>query len=439
MPAKPLTREGPHALPAAPPGLFVPRILLPAPSADLFRWSVIACDQHTANLSYWQETARIVGDSPSTLQLVLPEYYLEHPDDRSLSSRIDAINRTMDRYLAEGLLRELEPGCMLVDRQTPEHASRLGLVIAVDLEHYDFTPGNRQLIRATEGTVMERIPPRAQIRRHAALELPHIQLLVDDPGRQVIEPLLRAVRRSGQSPVYETCLMQGGGSVRGWFFPAADPVLAQALQAMANLPGVVKNNLMLAVGDGNHSLATAKAHWEHVREQAGPEHPARYALVEIVNLHDDGLVFEPIHRILDGMTPDKFQALARDWFKGQDMSVISGPPPDTHDWPLAIPVLAPGQAFSLVFGRPRDRLAAALLQPFLDHLCAGFDVRVDYIHGRGEVERLAGQGQIGLLLPALDKADFFPTLARDGIYPRKTFSMGEAHEKRYYMECRRIR
>ena len=438
MPANTKSPHGPSGLPVAPPGLLIPRILLPAPQIDLYRWSVIACDQHTANLEYWQKTAQIVAGSPSTLHLVLPEYYLEHPDELPLTARITAINKTMARYLADGLLRELEPGCVLVDRRTPEHASRLGLVVAVDLEHYDSTPGNRQLIRATEGTVIERIPPRAQIRRDAALELPHIQLLIDDPARQVIEPLFQAVRTAGQAPCYETGFMQGGGSVRGWFFPAADPALGRALQALAELPRVIENNLMLAVGDGNHSLATAKAHWDRVREQAGPDHPARYALAEVINLHDDGLAFEPIHRTLDGIGLDDFLGLAGAWFIGQGVRVVTEPEA-AQDWPLSIPVLASGQACRLVFTHPRDSLAAALLQPFLDDLSGTHGVRVDYIHGLDEVRRLAGQGQLGLVLPALDKADFFPTIARDGILPRKTFSMGDAHEKRYYMECRRIR
>jgi hypothetical protein len=424
----------------SPPGAIIPRILFPAESVDLYRWAVIACDQHTARPAYWQETARIVGDAPSALNLILPEYYLEHPDDVPVERRIEAINTTMRQYLDQGLLRVLDPGCILINRQTPEHTGRIGLILAIDLDCYDFTPGNKNLIRATEGTVIERIPPRVAIRRDAPLELPHVQVLIDDPQRLVIEPLFRSVQAKGLDPLYETALMQGGGSVSGWFIPSGTPQLVRSIEALQTLDSYIKYGLMMAVGDGNHSLATAKAHWEKNRSQLPADHPSRYALVEVINLHDSGLSFEPIHRAVAGISLDLFVQEARCWFKDQ---AVSFAPPDgacSHgDTAVVIPVLSRGQNLDMTFTGPGISLPVALLQPFLDNLILKTPARVDYIHGSSEIRRLADAGQISLLLPAMDKHDLFPYIARDGVLPRKTFSMGEAHEKRYYMECRSIR
>jgi hypothetical protein len=422
---------------AVPRGLAVPKVLLPAANLDLGRWSVVACDQYTAQPDYWQQTEAIVGDAPSTLRLILPEYYLEHPAACSTEARVRAINQTMQRYLAEGILRQLPPGCVLVDRRTPRHASRLGLVLAIDLDCYDFVPGNRQLIRATEGTVLERIPPRAAIRRDAPLELPHVQVLIDDPDCQVIEPLALALR-AGDESLYETELMQHGGSVRAWFIPSTAPLLHQAWRALERLNSLRAYGLLMAVGDGNHSLATAKAHWQALRDSVAPDHPARYALVEVVNLHDPGLAFEPIHRIVAGVAPETFLDEARTWFAKEDCAILepgqSELPPGAH----RIPILTASGRSDLILSRPSSPLAVASLQPFLDDLVRRTGARMDYIHGASVVRELAAAGQIGLLLPVLDKERLFPTIASDGILPRKAFSMGEANEKRYYMECRRI-
>lgn len=443
---------------AADLGLAIPSICLPQPGLDLHRWAVIACDQFTAQPGYWAETEQIAGHSPSALHLVLPEIYLEQPGSQPVPDRIKNINATMQQYLADGTLRELSPGWIAVDRATPGHPSRKGLVLAIDLEHYDFTPGNSQLIRATEGTVLDRIPPRLAIRRDAPLELPHVQLLIDDPGLTVIQPLFEAFQAS--QPVYETVLMQQGGSVRGWFIPGDSPAILQALQALSNLESLKKHGLLCAVGDGNHSLATAKAHWESLRSQVAPDHPARYALVEIVNIHDAGLDFEPIHRVVFNMAPEDFLAAAAAFFAGQDLAVRLTSKPaepagavgaagiDARPATLqvsagtecqVIPLFCREKCWELQIGSPRSKLAAASLQDFLDDLSAQAAIRVDYIHGEDVVRQLAGQGALGLLLPALDKKEFFAIIAKDGLLPRKTFSMGEAREKRYYIECRRIR
>lgn len=434
-----ISRQGGSRSPQVlPSGVIVPEILFPSESVDLYRWAVIACDQHTARPDYWEETARLVGDVPSTLNLILPEYYLEHPDGVPIRERIEAINDAMRRYLSQGILRPLGPGCILTDRQTPEHQSRSGLLLAIDLDCYDYAPGNRNLIRATEGTVVERIPPRAAIRQDAPLELPHAQVLIDDPQHRVIEPLAEAVRTAKMKPLYRTELMQRGGSISGWFFPAGSPELQNALLALGKLNSLRQYGLMMAVGDGNHSLATAKAHWAKNRQSLPADHPARYALVEVINLHDDGLSFEPIHRVLAGISLELLIREAVSWFSDQAPEFV---PAGNTGAPgtVTVPVLSRDRQLDLVIGKPRTTLPAGLLQPFLDHLSGKAGVRIDYIHGSDEVRRLAASGQIGLLLPAMSKQDLFPGLARNGVLPRKTFSMGEAHEKRYYLECRSIR
>jgi hypothetical protein len=431
---------------AAALGLIAPEICLPRPGVDLAFWPVIACDQFTSEPEYWQETAALVGDRPSTLHLILPELYLDHPGRLPVSERITRINQCMRQYLTDGTLQTLPAGWILVDRATPVHPSRKGLLVAIDLDCYDFRPGSRQLIRATEGTVLERIPPRLRIRQDAPLELPHVQLLIDDPARSVIEPLFAALQ--DREPLYATSLMQGGGSVRSWFMPAGGAHFQQALQALSRLDSVVRLGLLAAVGDGNHSLATAKAHWESLRHQVAPDHPARFALVELINIFDVGLAFEPIHRVIFGLSPEDFLAGARAWFAAQDLRIDEA----GQDVPAAAATGSDQtdtaeQAFSLLWrdrrwqvriGCPAHSLIAGSLQPWLDSLVSERSIRIDYVHGDDVVRRLAADSALGLLLPALTKADFFQTIAREGILPRKTFSMGEAREKRYYFESRRI-
>ncbi|HBP38228.1 MAG TPA: DUF1015 domain-containing protein [Clostridiales bacterium] len=436
-----------HPLPwikAAGLGLAVPAICLPLNGIDLQRWAVIACDQFTSQPEYWQQADQFVGQHPSTLKMILPEHYLDHPGDLPVASRIDRINACMNQYLADGTLRQLPPGWIAIDRQTPDHPSRKGLVLAIDLDCYDFRPGNRQLIRSTEETVLERIPPRLAIRRDAPLELPHIQLLIDDPGQTVIEPLLSS--QAGSRPLYETDLMLGGGHIRGWFIPGDSPALQQALNALACLDSLSRHGLLLAAGDGNHSLATAKAHWEVRRGSLPPDHPARFALVELVNIHDSGLDFEPIHRVVFNLSTEDFLTAAGSYFASQNFTVSETDPgcatvPDASspDGAQSFPLFGCGRCWLCRIGSPAHHLTAGSLQGFLDHLTRGNPaVRIDYIHGESVIRQLADQGSLGLLLPVLEKNRFFDTIAAVGVLPRKTFSMGEAREKRYYFECRRI-
>ena len=417
-------------------GVAIPEIYLPRQGSDLFRWAVVACDQFTSQPEYWQKVADIVGPAPSTHRLILPELFLDCPGDLPVADRIRGINQAMSRYLSDGTLTSVGSGWIAIDRKPCRHTSRKGLLLAVDLNRYAFEPGNRQLIRATEGTVLDRIPPRLEIRREAPLELPHVQLLIDDPGKTVIEPLFDAL--AAFSPVYDTPLMLEGGHIRGWMIPADSPFIRQGLLALSNLDSLRRYGLLFAVGDGNHSLATAKAHWQRIRDWVPADHPARFALVELINIHDTGLDFQPIHRVVFDLDPTVFLTQAKHFFADQDLVVSQGRPdmhsPDEHGFSL----LWQEQVWSFAVRKPQNNLAAGSLQDFLDQLVLKENCRIDYIHGTDVVRGLARQGHLGLLLPSIDKSSFIATIARDGILPRKTFSMGEAAEKRYYMECRKI-
>jgi len=438
--------------------LHVPTILLPRPGIDLKRWAVIACDQYTSDEDYWQKVAETVGSDPSTLQLIYPEVYLEEADS---AARIGAINAAMRRYLDDGTLQAQSPGCLLVDRQTSEQPSRKGLMAALDLEAYDYNEGAGTLIRATEGTILDRLPPRVRVRRDAAIELPHIMVLIDDPRQTVIEPLFAKV----DAPVYDTELMFGGGRVRGWQV-AAPELLEQVAAALRELAAPQafaeryavddKPVVLYAMGDGNHSFATAKAVWEEIKRNAADpaavmDHPARYALVELVNVHDPGLEFEAIHRVLFDVDP---QALLDELKQASDaagspltvircadrVELAARSALETGNGRHLIPFVDAKGCGLLVVEKPAFHLAVATLQHLLDGYLAGRrGPRIDYIHGDEAVTRLgSAPNRIGFYLPSISKHDLFKTIILDGALPRKTFSMGEADEKRFYLECRRI-
>lgn len=413
-------------------GLSPADILLPAPHVDPARWAVIACDQHTSDPAYWQRVESCVGDAPSTLRLTFPEIYLSEGFDR-----VADIQRTMRAYVADGtLVPAVRDGFVLVER-TIASGSRLGLMARVDLEMYDFEHGSASLVRATEGTILERIPPRVRIRTGAPLETPHVMLLVDDPGRTVIEPLYQ--RRRRLTPLYDFELMEGGGRLRGWRVDGEreKQQVASALDALRSACG----GLLYAVGDGNHSLATARQCWLNLRDTLPPEaragHPARYALVELVNLHDDALVFEPIHRVLFHVDEqDVLHSLSA--FLSRRGAAMAPRRARADEQPLAF--LCAKGALSLAVQNAPFALPVATLQRFLDeYLPSRPEARLDYIHGEAFARGLAREpGNACFLLDALDKHALFPAVRRDGALPRKTFSMGEADEKRYYMECRAI-
>lgn len=430
-------------------GVKIPEILLPSGLVDLKKWSVVACDQYTSQPDYWEAVAREAAGLPSTLNLIFPEIYLK---DEDREARIRNINAAMGRYLESGILEPQKPGFILIDRSTRHTASRKGLILAVDLECYDYAPGSRTLIRATEGTVLDRIPPRVKIREKAPIELPHIMLLIDDPEKTLIEKLYE--KRDSYSKLYDFELMQNGGHIRGWKLEDGESLslVAAALAGLAQGP----TPLLFAAGDGNHSLATAKAHWENVRAglepQAVANHPARYALVEVVNVHDDGLVFEPIHRVLfrvrgaevldniaricKGNSRAHYKLYASKDDMESSLNKIKGRR-DIHH----LPFILEGEFGLITVEGPACNLEVGTLQGFLDELLKEKShIEADYIHGAEVVTELGSRkGCMGFYLPVMDKRDLFRTVILDGVLPRKTFSMGEADEKRYYLECRRIR
>ena len=431
-------------------GVQIPQVWLPRPGTDLTRWATIACDQYTSQPEYWESVEQIVGDAPSTLHLTFPEVYLERP---GAEARIARIQAAMGGYLADGLLLP-QDGMVYVERRVGGKLRR-GLVLALDLECYDYTKGSQSLIRATEGTIIERLPPRMRIRRGAPLELPHILVLIDDPACTVIEPLSEAKARL--TPLYDFELMLNSGHLEGYL--VADPALeAQAVRALEALAdpqafrqkygvGAEQAVLLFAMGDGNHSLATAKAIWDQIKPQVGMDHPARYALVEIENVHDAGLEFEPIHRVLFGLREDVLSAMQAAF--GDDYSYLpcAGQLEMTFkvdaaagQVPQQIGVVSTEGYGVVSLANPTANLPVGTLQAFLDgFLKQGGAERIDYVHGADVVCRLGAQpGNAGFYVPGMEKGDLFKTVILDGALPRKTFSMGEAHEKRFYMECRRI-
>lgn len=427
----------------------IPEIMLPREGTDLSKWAVIACDQYTSQPEYWAETDRTVGDAPSTLRLTLPEVYLEEAD---VADRTAEIHRTMRRYLEDGTLRTLPAGVVLTERWSGGACPRRGIVLAVDLEAYEYTPGSASLIRPTEKTVVERIPPRLKVRQGACIELPHIMILIDDPDRKIIEPLFDGTDKLEK--VYDTDLMQGGGHITGWFLPkgAQTDTIEAGLEALCDREtfnrkyGCTDAQALLpyAVGDGNHSMATAKAYWEEVKAGLSPEeqqnHPARYALVEVVNIHDESLIIEPIHRILFGVDPDELLSSLTAFYEEQGCSARLADAMPADSAAHAFPYFTAGKQGVLVVDGPKWSIPVATMQTALDAFLADHpSARIDYIHGEDVVRSLADQhGNLGFILPDIAKNDLFRGVVFDGVLPRKTFSMGEAHEKRYYMEAKAI-
>lgn len=435
-------------------GVKVPQILLPREGIDLKKWAVVACDQYTSQPEYWDETAHIVGDEPSTLKIMLPELYLDKPDE---AERIAKIRENMDAYLQSGVLENKGEGFVLV-RRSCAGKIRLGLVMALDLDQYEYTKGSQTLIRASEGTVVERIPPRLRIRWGAPIEMPHILVLIDDPARSVIEPL--AAAQEQLKKLYDIDLMQNGGHVEGYMVddPAKIEGIISALESVkagfAGKYGAERAAMLFAMGDGNHSFATAKANWEKLKatlpESERKDHPARYALVEIENVHDEGIVFEPIHRVIFNVDVEKAVSFLKDKLKEQNGDCEWVPAPSVAELEKQLKSTAKGtHVLPAVFEggcgcfkviAPSAQLAVGTLQNSLDELLSAFaGSSVDYIHGEDVTVELGSKAKnIGFLLPPMAKGAFFDTIVYDGALPRKTFSMGEAQEKRYYLECRRI-
>ncbi len=425
--------------------LHVPTLLLPRSDIPLETWSVVACDQYTSQPEYWGEVRRMVGADPSTLHLVFPEAYLESV---CREQAIAGINQRMQEYLKSGVLVEQPPGFMLVEREVGRVAPRKGLVVALDLEQYDYRDGAQKLIRTTEGTDQSRLPPRIQVREQASLETPHIMVLIDDPQQTVIEPL----GAKDLELAYDFELMLGGGRIRGWHIN--DEALINEIAGHIVRLARGEPPLIYAMGDGNHSFATARAVWERLKAEAEDErqvmnHPARYALAELVNVHDAGLEFAPIHRVIFGVDVVDLLRAMETHCSGNGFSRRAFA--DRERWEAACreAAIGSGHHISYISGtergllsiaEPSFQLEVASLQAFLDcYLDAHPRARLDYIHGEDVLAQLAAEpDSIGFFLPTMDKRDLFKTIVADGAAPRKTFSLGEAVEKRYYLECRRL-
>ena len=401
--------------------IFGADILLPNDNISSEKWAVVAVDQYTSEPEYWREVENIVGDSPSTLKITLPEVYLAESE-----ARTPQMQANMRAYLDGGVLAEkVKNGYILVERTT-ESGVRLGLMACLDLEQYDYTAGSVSLIRATEGTVIERVPPRVKIRSGAAVELPHVLMLLDDNKMRAIEPAYEA--RESLEKLYDFELMQNGGHLRGWKIEGA---MKDKIDAAFDEIYKESGSLFLAVGDGNHSLAAARAYWmemrENIPEDKRASHPVRYALAEIENLHSPAIQFEPIHRIVTGVDPESMIAEYEKYLAEQGEAVCEG------------------SQLTLVWGENEKTYGFGhhplkVLQAFLDGYMKNHpEAEIDYIHGDDTLRRLAGrENALGLMPCAFAKADFFPFIRTYGALPRKTFSMGHAHEKRYYFEARKI-
>ena len=411
-------------------GIRPAQILLPAPGVKPETWACIACDQYTSEPEYWKKAFAAAGDAPSAIRLILPEYNLKNSD-----TLIPQIHQAMADYLARGLLvPAVDPGFILCER-TVASGTRLGLVCAVDLEQYSFEKGAKPLVRPTEQTIASRLPPRLVIRRGAPLELTHIMILIDDPDRTVLEPLQK--KKDALRPLYDFNLMMNGGRLKGWAVDSGEDLSAvdRSLNALREKLG--EDPLLLAVGDGNHSLATAKAYWNELRENLSEKeretHPARFALCEIVNIHDEALLFEPIHRVVTGTDPRILLSAWQDYAAARGMALDA---PEGHAFTV---VSAEGDR-AVTVGHPEGAIPCETIQKFLDDFLARHpEAEIDYIHGEASLRALAARpGAVGFLLPDIDKNSFFSDVKKLGVLPRKTFSMGEADEKRFYMEAKEI-
>ena len=410
-------------------------ILLPK-NIDMTKWSVVACDQYTSEMDYWNEVEKIVGASPSTLRITLPEIFLE---DSDVNERINKINDTMKEYLDEDLFYELKDSMIYLERTQADGRVREGLMGMVDLEDYSYEKGSQTLIRATEKTVIERIPPRLKVRENALLELPHIMILIDDEKKKIIEDLKNEVTDS--DVVYDFDLMENGGHIKGYKLNNDSMTkVEEGLEALCDKEYFEKKYnvkdkgiLLFAMGDGNHSLATAKANYENLKKTMTHDeylnHPSRYALVELVNLHSEALEFEPIHRVIFDTDVNK---LIEELYKYYDINEEGN-----------------GQYFELVtkdidkklyISNPKSNIAVGSIQMFLDEYLKDNKGKLDYIHGDETTKNMGmEENNVAILFEAMPKEELFRTVILDGALPRKTFSMGHSYDKRYYLEARKIK
>ncbi|MBN2504321.1 MAG: DUF1015 domain-containing protein [Bacilli bacterium] len=388
-----------------------PELLLPKEFIDLHKWAVIACDQFTSEKNYWVQLDQLVDNVPSSYHIILPEAYL----DLGFETRITAVNENMDLYLRSGMFDKRQ-GIVLVERMTPFHAKRLGIMVLIDLEHYEYLEGKDGRIIASEKTVLERIPPRVKIREHAPIEIPHVLVLIDDKEK-IIENLDK--QKLMLEKLYDFDLNMGGGHVKGYLIKESQLILDKINELVEKTP--------LIVGDGNHSLAAAKVHWENLKNQHDSlylqNHPARYALVELTSIYDPGLAFEPIHRVVFGADDEFIHELNRASYGSEALRIITETKEDY--------ILTPTSPFETI----------CWVQDFLDEYIQEHpEVAIDYVHGMDSLKKIIqdNPGAVGITLPPLERNQLFPYIKEKGVLPRKSFSLGEAVEKRYYLESRVI-
>lgn len=414
---------------------FKPADILLPKNSDMTKWAVVACDQYTSEPEYWADAEKIVGDSKSTLDLILPEVYLEGDD---VEERIGKIHEKMNEYMASDTFTEYKDALIYIERTQADGKVRAGIVGAIDLEQYDYNKGSKSRVRATEATVVERIPPRIKVRRGAPVELPHIMILIDDAKKQIVEPL--AEKKDSFEKVYDFDMMKNGGHITGWLIDK--DTQAKLLETLEKFDSQEEFSarygyeneapLTFAMGDGNHSLATAKAFYEEQKAQnAGRDMSnakCRYALVEIVNLHSPALEFEAIHRICTGIDRAKLMA---------EMTEALGLSKEQSE--QKITVVTDGVHEDFYIHKQSSKLTVGSLQNFLDSYMKANGGKIDYIHGTEVIDSLSKSADaLGVLLPDMAKSELFPTVICDGALPRKTFSMGHAWDKRYYVEARKI-
>lgn len=400
-----------------------PDVLIPK-DRNLFKWAVVACDQFNAQPDYWESLKKLTEGAPSALNLIFPEIYLEDNPDK----RIESINKVMREYLKQDIFDKLESSFILIERDTYKAKGRLGLVISVDLEAYDYRPFSKAYIKATEATIEERIPPRLKIRGNADLELPHIILLIDDRDNTVIEPLYAG--RDKLEVVYDSDLNMNGGRIKGYRVKDTQPVI-DAIYRLLDKDLLLskygcETDFLFAAGDGNHSLATAKAHWDRIKdgltESERESHPARYALVEVENLHDKTLTFEPIHRVVFGVGEGFINQMVAELKGGREVKLFYK------------------GGCRTVNVSENSAEAINQIQQFIDRYIAEHrEAAVEYVHGEHYLEEVCSKhGAVGVFMPFCEKAELFDYVLKKGRLPRKAFSMGDAEEKRYYIEAHKI-
>ena len=396
--------------------IFQPADILIPKTPDFESWSVIACDQYSSDKEYWMRVEDKTREKPSTFHMIVPEAFL---DNISMPEASRSKHEIMEKYWNSGMFATLPNSFVYVEREVTGGFVRHGIVGVIDLEAYEYTPGNSALIRASENTVVDRLPPRIAVRSSALLELPHIMVLLDDAEKSVIEPI--SEHKNELEPLYDFELMENGGRLKGW------QVSGEAAEKVMSAINAIEKPFLLVIGDGNHSLAAAKCCWENIKKETGLDtHPARYALVEMNNVYDEGIVFEPIHRVIFGTNIEKFVCALKEKIAGK-----SG-------WRLEYRAKDSSGAFCVEaenVGNLIDKV-----QKFVEAYISENGGTVDYIHDLSAVSEFTTKSDtVGILMPPMDKSELFKTVAENGVFPKKSFSIGHAKDKRYYLECRKIR